>query len=128
MESTYGKQMFCVGAYCKRKENSGVAWAPMENAIKTQVLYGNLWKRKENTGCAWRPVKIKQRKHMCYVETDGKRKENTGVAWEHMENTTKTQVLRGNQLKTQGKHMFRVGTYGYIFVYITAGHFGCPVT
>ena len=48
---------------------------------------------------------------MCCVGIYRKRIENTGVAWERIKKATQTQVLRGNLWKTQGKHMFRVGTY-----------------
>ena len=49
---------------------------------------------------------------MCCVGTYRKRKENAGAAWEPMENAKKTQVLRWNRWKTQGKHRCCVGTNG----------------
>ena len=52
------------------------------------------------------------RKHMCCVETYGKRKKHIDLAREHMRNTRKIRVLRGNILKTKRKHMCCVGTYG----------------
>ena len=76
----------------------------MENATKTLVLRGNLWKkaRKENTGVAWEPIQ-KNMENTCVawepMKTQGKLRFCIGT----IENTTETHVLRGNLLKTSGK-------------------------
>ena len=43
------KHLFCIGTNGKHKDNTCVAWEPIEHARKTQVLRRNLWKttRKE---------------------------------------------------------------------------------
>ena len=64
-----------MGTDGKRKENTGVAWEPIENARETQVLRVSLWKP--------------QGKHTCCVETYGKRINKTRVAWEPIENAKK---------------------------------------
>ena len=46
---TSGKLKFGVGTYGKRNENIGVAWEPIENQWKTQVLRGNIMKNARKT-------------------------------------------------------------------------------
>ena len=61
-----------------------VAWKPIENTNKTQLLRRTLWKTRGNTQVLrrnrWKP----KGKHVFYVRANGKRKENTGLAWEHI--------------------------------------------
>ena len=90
--------MYCEGIYAKHKENTGSAWEPMEHTKqKHNRCVGTYGKRKENTGVA--------------CEREKARKENTGVAWEPMKNQ-ENQMLCGDLLKTQRKHMCCVGDNG----------------
>ena len=82
----------------------------MESVRKTKVSRGNLWKRKENTGVAREPIenaqkhtqmlrrnRLKtQRKQRCCLGTYRKQKENIGCALELMENKKKTNVLHAD--------------------------------
>ena len=45
--------MCCVDTYGRRKENTSVAWEPMENVKKIHALRGNLMKTHENAGVAY---------------------------------------------------------------------------
>ena len=81
---TQAKRMFCVKTTQKHKENTGVAWEPIENTTKTFVLRRNIWS---------------QGKHGCCVGTYGNNKENPFSAREQMET------------KTQGEQKCCVGTY-----------------
>ena len=63
-----------------KTRKSSVAFEPIENKRKTQVLRWNRW--------------ITQGKLKCWNGTNRKHKENTGVAWGPIENARGTNVLR----------------------------------
>ena len=85
------QNMFCARMYKTFKENTSVAWEPIENTMKTQVLRMNFMKRNENNALLGNQLRTqgkhkccvgcyrKHKKHDC-VRTIGKREENTGFA------------------------------------------------
>ena len=77
--------MFYVGTDRKHNNKLGVAWEPMENERKTQVVRRTLWKTQE--------------KHRFCVRTDGKQRKHMFCVGTY-DNARKTKVLRGNLLKT----------------------------
>ena len=67
---TYGKHRCCVGTYRKRKENTGVAWEPMENERK-HVCVCVAWELIEN-----------ERKTLVFNETNENTMETVVLRWD----------------------------------------------
>ena len=64
----HGKLLFCVGDCRAHKENTDVAWEPMENERKTQLLRGSSLNARNTLVLRWNPTK-NTTKLMCYVRT-----------------------------------------------------------
>ena len=78
------QHMFCVGTNGKHKENTGVAWEPMDNSRKTHVLRRILWKTQGNICFVWEPVENTSKTHMSRGPIENSMK-NSGFAKEPME-------------------------------------------